>query len=132
MNRRFFLAAAGAAVATLVAGCGQPTNSKFIGYWQSGTGKHPTYTAIRQNGDSYIVTITEWRPLFGYETHELGATLSESNNMLNISQLVTLTYDEATDELVHGQAHLKRIAQAQYESVMNGIQADLERQKKSK
>ncbi|WP_025371469.1 hypothetical protein [Advenella mimigardefordensis] len=140
MNRRYFLAAAGAAVMTIMAGCDQP-ESKFAGYWQdAGTNKaakFPVLLHIRPNGDSFIVTITIWEGPFGrgYEAKEFPATRGTSSDELKVSNTpLAFTYDAATDLLLVAgdKSRIERISKEDYQAALDSGKAEYERRKARK
>ena len=139
MNRRYFLTAAGAAVMAIMAGCGQ-SESKFVGYWkypsEAQTDQLPVVLLhIRLNGDSFFLTFTSWEgPKKGYETKDVAATLGASSNMLNIlGGLRTISYDEATDQLllfVDGEkVAFAQITKDNYQAALDRGKAEYEREK---
>lgn len=138
MNRRYFLAAAGAAVISIMAGCGQ-SKSKFVGYWKDpDEAKFPALLHIRPNGDSFFLTWSTWEgPKKGYEAKEFPATLGASKNVLSINvnsfNTVNITYEEATDQLlvfVSGEkGGAERISKNDYQAALDRGKAEYEREK---
>jgi len=118
MNRRHFIAATGAALLTLLAGCKtEPDGEKFIGYWKSDSKYDPDVIHIARNGDSFLFTVVAKGPLGGdYQAHKLPAKLDGSDNILIVGEK-RIAYDEKADMIVSGQMKARRATEAEYQAI---------------
>jgi len=116
MNRRHFIAAAGAAtLLTVLAGCKtEPDGEKFLGYWKSDSKYDPDAIHITRNGDSFLFTVVTKNPFGGgYQTHKLPGKLEGSNNILAVGDK-RIAYDENADLIVSGQMKAHRATETEY------------------
>jgi hypothetical protein len=122
MNRRYFIAASGASLLTLLAGCKtEPDGEKFVGYWLTDLGRYPpTLIHIKRNGDSLLFTVNGWNNLgkVGYQTHTSPAVPGDADNILIVAGTKHVAYDEATDQITSDNTTAKRITQAEYEAAL--------------
>ncbi|WP_322995183.1 hypothetical protein [Castellaniella sp.] len=122
MNRRHFIAATGATLLTLLAGCKtEPDGEKFVGYWKSDKGNHPALIHITRNGDSFLFKETAWSIVgnVGYRTRTVPAVIKDADNVLVVADTIHLAYDEKEDAIVSDRTKAHRITEAQYQSVIN-------------
>jgi len=124
MNRRHFIAAAGAAtLLTVLAGCKtEPDGEKFLGYWFSDNGRYPpTLVHIERNGDSFLFTETAWNNLgkIGYRSSSAPAVVKGSDNILVVADDTQVAYREADDEIVSNSLKARRITEAQYQAAIS-------------
>src|SRR5690606_38799644 len=116
MNRRHFIAAAGAAtLLTVLAGCKtEPDGEKFLGYWKSDSKYDPDAIHITRNGDSFLFTVVTKNPFGGgYQTHKLPGKLDGSTNILAVGDRST-AYDEYSHLIVAGQMKAHRATETAY------------------
>lgn len=121
MNRRYFIAASGASLLTILAGCKtEPDGEKFVGYWKSDKGNHPALIHIERNGDSFLFKETAWSIIgkVGYQTRTVPATIQKADNILVVADTVHLAYNEKEDAIVSGRMKAHRITEAQYQSAI--------------
>lgn len=121
MNRRHFIAAAGAAtLLTVLAGCKtEPDGEKFIGYWYADHGRYPpTLIHIERNGESFLFTATAWNNLgkVGYRSNSVPAVLKGADNILVVADNTQVAYKEADDEIVSERLKARRITEAEYQA----------------
>ncbi|GAA0783282.1 hypothetical protein GCM10009108_26940 [Castellaniella ginsengisoli] len=120
MNRRHFIAATGATLLTILAGCKtEPDGEKFVGYWLTDLGRYPpTLIHIKRNGDSLLFTVNGWNNIgkVGYRVHTVPATPGAADNILVVAGTKHIAYDEASDQITTDGTTAKRITQAEYEA----------------
>ena len=120
MNRRHFIAASGASLLTILAGCKtEPDGEKFVGYWLTDLGRYPpTLIHIKRNGDSLLFTVNGWNNIgkVGYRSHTASATPGDADNILVVADTKHIAYDETTDRITTDGTTAKRITQAEYEA----------------
>ncbi len=118
MNRRHFIAATGATMLTLLAGCKTEANGeKFVGYWKSDSKYDPDVIHITRNGDSFLFTVVAKGPFGGdYQAHDLPAKLDGSDNILIVGEK-RIAYDEKADMIVSDQMKARRATEAEYQAI---------------
>ncbi|OWT65536.1 hypothetical protein [Candidimonas nitroreducens] len=118
MNRRHFIAATGATLMTILAGCKTDADGeKFVGYWKSDSKYDPDAIQISRNGDSFLFTLVAKGPFTGgYQAHKLPAKLDDSENILIVGDK-RIAYDEKADLIVSGQMKARRATEAEYQAI---------------
>src|SRR5690606_34496201 len=118
MNRRHFIATAGATLLTFLGGCKtEPDGEKFLGYWKSDSKYDPDVIHITRNGDSFLFTVVTKDPFGGgYQTHKLPGKLDESDNILAVGDK-RIAYDESADLIVSDQMKAHRSTEAEYRAI---------------
>lgn len=118
MNRRYFLAASGASLLTLLAGCKTDQDgAKFVGYWKSDSKYDPDAIHIERNGDSFLFTLVTKDPFGGgYQIHKLPAKLDTSANILIVGDK-QIAYDAKADVIVSNQMKARHATEAEFQAI---------------